>query len=301
MLNNHSLFHEPIEELTSVLGGPAIEPECELIQVAIELPPRHSSVMASQQPALQKGRDPVDAGEECRGGLAAASDDPGPVLVPLLLQSFVPLPSIRDYDGSWLDSPRHEPSEASGRRVWNAAQADASDALPIDLRGDRHQSLVSQVPAASSRFYATHVRFVHLHCPRQAISPRPHHRVPELLEAGPGRLVAPQAQQALQAQGADAVLLVGHPPHRQKPGTKRKMAPMKDRPGSDRRLVSARGAFDQTTSHGPVPAATTSRATEAAGPAQLDQVSATALFRGKPAFELGKRVRIIFHTTYHYP
>jgi hypothetical protein len=51
MLNNHSLFHEPIEELTSVLRGPAVEPECELIQVAIELPPRHRSVMASQQPA----------------------------------------------------------------------------------------------------------------------------------------------------------------------------------------------------------------------------------------------------------
>ena len=159
MLNNHSLFREPIEELTAVLGGPAIEPECELIQVAIELPPRHSSVMASQQPALQKGRDSVDAGEECRGGLAASSDDPGPVLVPRLLQSFVPLPSIRDDDGSWLDRTRHEPSEASGRRGWNAAQADASDALPIDLRGDGHQGLVSQVPAASSRFDAAYVRF----------------------------------------------------------------------------------------------------------------------------------------------
>lgn len=62
MLNNHSVFHEPIEERTSVLRGPAVEPEGERIQVAIELPPRHSSVVASQQPALQKGRDPVDAG-----------------------------------------------------------------------------------------------------------------------------------------------------------------------------------------------------------------------------------------------
>jgi hypothetical protein len=77
MLNNHSVFHEPIEERTSVLRGPAVEPEGERIQVAIELPPLHSSVMASQQPALQKGRDPVDAGEDHRGSLAATSDDPG--------------------------------------------------------------------------------------------------------------------------------------------------------------------------------------------------------------------------------
>lgn len=72
---------------------------------------------------------------------------------------------------------------------------------------------------------------------------------------------------------------------------------MKDRPGRDRRLVSARGAFEQATSHGPVLAATTSGATEAAGPAQLGHVGATALFRGKPSFELGKCVRIILHTT----
>ncbi len=299
-LKSHSLLHEAVEEFASVPGCPTIESEGELIKVVIQLLSRYGPLMGTQQPPLQKRRHPVHPREEHRGRLSAPADHPGLVRVPLGLQPLVALPSVRDYHGSRLDSALHERDEAWGGSIRNPAQANASDALPIDLRGDPHQGLVSQVSSAPSALHSTHVRFVHLDFAGEPIPTGPHHSAPQLLQAGPSRLVTPQAQQTLQAQGADPMLLIGDPPHSPEPSSKREMTSMEDRPGRYRRLVSAFAAFHQASGHRPVLTALASRAPKARRPAQLNQVGAAIRLRSKSPLEFGQRARIVLHAPYHY-
>lgn len=67
--------------------------------------------------------------------------------------------------------------------------------------------------------------------------------LPQLLQARPSGLVTTQTQKVLQAQRTDPVLLVGDPPHGPEPPPKGKVAPMEDRPGCDRSLISTNTAF----------------------------------------------------------
>ena len=55
-LDSHRLLHQAIEELPAVTGQPSVEPERELIEVVIEMLPRHTAVVDAQEPPFQQGR-----------------------------------------------------------------------------------------------------------------------------------------------------------------------------------------------------------------------------------------------------
>jgi hypothetical protein len=59
---------------------------------------------------------------------------------------------------------------------------------------------------------AAHIGFIDLDRSTEMIPPWPHHGRAQLLQDGPCCLIASQPQQALQAECADAMLLVGHVP-----------------------------------------------------------------------------------------
>src|SRR4030066_431811 len=192
-LEKNSLFHEPVEEFPPVPGRSAVETECELVEVEIELIPRYRPLMGAQQPALQQGRHPMHPGQECHRRLPAPADHPGLVRVSLPLEPLVSFPSIRDHYGSRLDRALHEASEASGGSVRNPAKADAPGPPPTGLPGDHHQGLVSQASAAPSRLDSPYVRLVPLHLAGERAPTDPNHGASGVLEAGPGGPVAPEA------------------------------------------------------------------------------------------------------------
>src|SRR3989304_2008074 len=193
-LEECGLSHEPVEELPPVPRRSAVEAECELVEVEIELPSRYRPLMGAQQPALHQGRHLMHPGQEGHRRLPAPADHPGRVRVSLPLESLVSFPSIRDHYGSRLDRALYEAREASGGSVRNPAEADAPDPLSIDLRGDHHQSLVSQASAAPSGLDSPYVRLVHLDVAGERVPTDPNHSASEPLEAGPGCPIAPQPE-----------------------------------------------------------------------------------------------------------
>src|SRR3970282_2121941 len=184
-LEEYGLFHEPVEELPPWPRRSAVEAECELVEVEIELLSRYRPLMGAQQPALQQGRHPMHPGQEGHRRLPAPADHTELVRVSLSLESLVSFPSIRDHYGSRLDRALYEAREASGGSVRNPAEADAPDPLSIDLRGDHHQSLISQASAAPPGLDSPGVRLLHLAVAGEPDPTGSHHRAPQLLGATP--------------------------------------------------------------------------------------------------------------------
>jgi hypothetical protein len=86
---------------------------------------------------------------------------------------------------------------------------------------------------------AAHIGFIDLDRAMKSVSPRPHHGRAQLLQDGPGGLITPQPQQALEAECADSMLLVGHVPGCGKPLLERYSAAVKDRSRRDGNFTTA--------------------------------------------------------------
>jgi len=294
-LEEYGLFHEPVEELPPVPRRSAVEAECELVEVEIELLSRYRPLMGAQQPALQQGRHPMHPGQECHRRLPAPADHPGLVRVSLSLESLVSFPSIRDHYGSRLDRALYEAREASGGSVRNPAEADAPDPLSIDLRGDHHQSLISQASAAPPGLDSPDVRLVHFDLAGERVPTGSNHGAPELLEASPTRPITSEPEQPLQSKGADPVLLICEPPHGAEPSPQGKVAPVKDRSGRDGGLVSALAAHHERSFCSPSPDRSASGAAKPCWPAHLNQICTAGVLRRKPVLEFGEGVGVVLH------
>src|SRR3989337_2076021 len=200
-LEEYGLFHEPVEELPPVPRRSAVEAECELVEVEIELLSRYRPVMGAQQPALHQGRHLMHPGQEGHRRLPAPADHPGRVRVSLPLESLVSFPSIRDHYGSRLDRALYEAREASGGSVRNPAEADAPDPPSIDLRGDPHQNPGSPPSAAPPGLDSPDVRLVHFDLAGERVPTGSNHGASELLEASPTRPITSEPEQPLQSKG----------------------------------------------------------------------------------------------------
>jgi len=233
----------------------------------------------------QKGR--------CR--FPASADHAGFVREPLLLQPFVGAPSICDNHGPRFDRHLDEREERLGGGIRNPTHPNPTDPSAVHLRRYDQQSLIPQVPTASSGLNTADERFVYLHFATQPTPVRPHHRTPQFLETGPSGFVAPQLEQALQSQSADSVLLVGDPPHGPEPSPQRKVTPVKNRPRCHGGLVSAPGAHQQASAGFPSTSGAASHANKPRRPAIADQVCPARRLCGKPFLEFGKGSRIVLH------
>src|SRR6266545_3742849 len=125
--------------------------------------------------------------------------------------------------------------------------------------------------------------------PRRAVGPGRAGPYPtELVQPGPGGLVAPDPQLALQPQGAHPVLLARDQPHGPEPHRQRLAGALEDRARDHRRLVVAAGALDEIApSRRPSMVRTARRTAEPVGPTQLAQVRPTGL----PRRRTGARAR----------
>ena len=138
-----------------------------------------------------------------------------------------------------------------------------------------------------------HQGLVDLDLPGEPIPPWAHHGPAQLVQPRPGGLIAPQAQDLLQAQGAGPGLLIGHVPHRPEPRRQGGARAVEDGARRDRSLVTAARALPQHRAHGPgagVPAAWTDKPRR---PAQLREIGPTSFFGGESGLELRERSRVI--------
>jgi hypothetical protein len=56
-VDGHRLLRQTKEEFAATLGSPAIEPECELIQIVVQVFLADRPLVGSRQPPLQQGDD----------------------------------------------------------------------------------------------------------------------------------------------------------------------------------------------------------------------------------------------------
>ena len=146
------------------------------------------------------------------------------------------------HNAAGLDTVAHEWMQTFRRGVPNPTQPDSSDAFACFLFGGKGNQRLAFGLATTHTFFRTtpQVRLVNLDSPAEPFTARPDHGAPELVQPRPSGPVTAQAQHALQAQGAGARLLAGHPPDGPEPKNKRLATPLKDRTGLDGSLVPAR-------------------------------------------------------------
>ena len=103
-----------------------------------------------------------------------------------------------------------EGQQALGGDVLDAPKADAPDAAPALFSRHRDDGLTLDLTAPLAFFRAAHIGFVGLDLAGKVVAAGPHHGPPQLVQPGPGGLVAAEAEGTLQPQGAHPVLLAGH-------------------------------------------------------------------------------------------
>ncbi len=157
------------------------------------------------------------------------------------------------------------------------------------------------LPPMQAGFRRAPVGFVHLDTPPQTFASGPHHRPAQLVEQSPRGAITAQAQGALQAQSADAVLLRDHMPHGPTPHRQRQVTVLKDRARRHRNLASTAAAKPEPTGHRPRLGAGARRALESPRPAKLLQITAAGLHRRKPPLHFEQSLRkVLLHGPAHY-
>ncbi len=120
----------------------------------------------------------------------------------------------------------------------------------------------------------------------ETIPPRPHHGRAQLLQDGPCGLITAQPQQALQAECADSMRLIGHAPSRGKPFPKRNPAAVDDGSCRDRYFAAAARASPASICRPPAFSHLTLWTANSGWPSQSLQIRGAGLFVGKPGAKL---------------
>jgi hypothetical protein len=149
-------------------------------------------------------------------------------------------------------------------------------------------------------FRTANITFIHLHATGKQIASRPDHSATQPVQHRPGSFIPLEAENALQPQGAGAVLLRGHPPHGLKPKLKRNMGVLKY--GSRRHgdLMPALMAAQQRCSHRRALSAPTARTAKTLRPTKLTQILAAIPIAAKARVELLQVTRVVFHHHAYY-
>src|SRR5271157_872573 len=289
------LLDKSIEEFATTTGRPPVEPECEFVQVIVEMFTTHRSLVRAEQPALQQRRHPMNSWHQLRGRFLLPPEKGDPVSISSGFHWIVSKPAIRVDGTTRLDSLLHKGEQTLRRRVAYAAHPDASNSRAILFRSNDNQGLGFRLSPASALFQTSNIGLVHLDCAREPIASRTHHRPPQFVQPRPSCLVTSQSQHPLQAQGTGSVLLTGDPPHGSKPQDERLASILEYRPGRDRRLISAGGALQQNRSQRPRPGPAATRAAITVRPAQSKQVVTAGGLVSESGLELGQILRVILH------
>ena len=138
------------------------------------------------------------------------------------------------------------------------------------------------------------IGLIDLDQPFQALPVWPHHGTAKAVQHGPGRLIAAQPQDSLQAEGADSLLLAGEIPRTGEPDLQGRAGLVKDGARGDGGLTATVFAHQPDTAaavrrgHGAA-----ARAGETVRPAQAFEVGQARLLGGKPVKEFTPGARIV--------
>src|SRR5713101_1533666 len=281
-MHSNRLVSQSIEQRASGGRRTAIEAKDEFVQVVVEVLVGDRTLVSTHQPSLHERNHPMDSRQQmCSRCLTA-------------LHLAVVDVSIQIPVGD-------KPVQADPAQVQQATQTDSANPLATLLGGDHDQGSLLRASAFDTGLLISPVRLIHFHDALQALATRTDHRTTQFVEHGPGGFITPQAQDPLQSQSADAVLLAGYLPHGAEPSRQGQMTVLKDRARGDRHLVSTLATAPAGTSHRPCRLARASRTYPSGGPAQGVQVRRASLLSAEASFQFQQGPRIVLaHGEKHY-
>src|SRR5271169_1102433 len=197
------------------------------------------------------------------------------------VQSQIGSPAVGSDRASRRNRLSNEPVQARTGRVGDGSQANAPDASSILLSGDDNQSFFLRPSADCAGVLATPVALIHLDDTIQLVTSRAHHSPAQLMQHRPCRLIAAQAQDALQAQRANAILLAGDLPHGAEPYRQRHVAVLQDGSRGDGHLIPAMLAKPPISPYRPRLGRCAPWTDPATGPARAARYSTQASSRQK--------------------
>jgi hypothetical protein len=177
----------------------------------------------------------------------------------------------------------------------HSRQANPSDALASGLRGNHHQGLARRATASFAGAFSADERRVHLHRAGQTIPARPHHGPPQFVQPVPGGAVPAQTEDALHAQSAGSILLVGDVPQGFEPQPQRFVGVGEERARGDRNVALAILAAESAPLGLPELPTTALWANPSLWPTQLDEVVAAGVFGVKLIAKFQQVLRIVCH------
>ena len=178
--------------------------------------------------------------------------------------------------------------------IGDSCHANAPDAFAILLGSDDNERLaVDQSAGCSAGFCRAPIGFIDFHYSLQTFPAGAHHRLSQLVEHQPRRLVTTQPQSPLEAEGTHPVLLAGYVPHRSKPHRQRKMGVLKHSPRQHRNLHPASSAKPKPARNRPGVFLSASRTSKACGPPQLKKISSACSIIGKPSLNFSQSAWIL--------
>jgi hypothetical protein len=217
------------------------------------------------------------------------------------LQRLVSQPSVGMDHAAGFHRLFDKANQTTGRSVWNPPHANPPDPFAVFLSRHHNQRLVLRLPTANTLFQAAQVSFVRFHASRESFPPRSHHGPTQFVKHRPGGLIAAQAQNPLQSQSTDAVLLAGDVPHGPKPDPQGQMTVLKNGPRRDRHLIPALVATPAIPSHRPGLCSGAPWTDPSARPAQNCEKLGAGFLAVEAPFQLEQCPRVILaHSPGHY-
>ena len=272
------LLKETIEEQASGLRGSAVKAEGEFIEIVLEVGIADSTVIGPEPPSLQKRCDPVDSRHGHVGMHSSCPQTLWTMLVSGLGKRDVPGPAVRVDDSSLDHCPLDKRDEAPRRGVIDALHTDAACTPASNFGRDGDEDAIC-APSTNFLAFTAQKGLIDLYGAAKPLSTWAHHGSPEFVQPRPGRFVASEAQDSLQAKGANSVLLVGEIPDRLEPDPKGFAGPLEERPRRRRCLTLALGATHESTLRFPSSQPAATRTLESVRPSEPSQVFTAGCLR----------------------
>ena len=137
--NLRGLLDEAVEKFATGARGPAVEAECELIQVVVQMIATDSPMMGTERPPLQQRDYQMNSRQEFTRRFFVPAKKGNLMRVALLSQPVIPEPSIGVNNATGFDGVFDEFSQTVSRCIWNPSHANAADTPAFLLSSNHNQ------------------------------------------------------------------------------------------------------------------------------------------------------------------
>lgn len=294
-IDSHGILQETVKQFPTMSGSPSIETKRKFVQVVINMFRTDRSLMSTQYPALQQGRNTMYKRQEVVFRFSGSPCYPNFMGIAMGFHTVVSLPAVSDNGTPGLYSLNDEGPKTQRRGVRNPEHPNPSNGFSIFFGSNDNQCFLEGLSPSNAFFKSSQIGLIDLNTASQSFPAWSNHGSPDFMKPSPCRFITTKPKNALQAKGACAIFLGNDPPDCPEPDYQGLPCTFEYGTRYDRHLTTTGRTLKKHLPNGPRSFSSTDRAPETFWPAQLEQIFSAFLFRGKSLFKLSKCTGVIFH------